>query len=246
MMQNKIPAALLAVMVHLIFFSVLIFGFRWQAREPAVLEASVWHDLPPIETRHESKPEPIVRKPAPEPAPKPEVQDPEIALKKAREEKRKQQEKLKEEKERIKEKQIKEEKLKEEKLKERKLNASKELKAQQKAKNEADALMKQVQDREASARAGLISQYKARIMSRIRRYVVVPPGMTGNPEAEFDVVLLPGGDVLRATIRKSSGNAAYDAAVERAILRASPLPLPPDASLFDEFRNLDLHFKPDE
>jgi colicin import membrane protein len=39
---------------------------------------------------------------------------------------------------------------------------------------------------------------------------------------------------------------AYDAAVERAILKASPLPLPPDPALFQQFRDLHLRIRPKE
>ncbi|MDH4234089.1 MAG: TonB C-terminal domain-containing protein, partial [Gallionella sp.] len=45
-------------------------------------------------------------------------------------------------------------------------------------------------------------------------------------------------------LEKSSGNAAYDNAVERAILKSDPLPLPPDPALFKEFRVLKLKFRP--
>jgi colicin import membrane protein len=60
------------------------------------------------------------------------------------------------------------------------------------------------------------------------------------------VTLLPGGTVLTAELKKSSGNKAYNDAVERAILKSSPLPLPPDVQLFNRFRELDLTFKPDK
>jgi colicin import membrane protein len=60
------------------------------------------------------------------------------------------------------------------------------------------------------------------------------------------VTLLPGGAVLKAELKKSSGNAAYDKAVERAILKSDPLPLPPDVQLFNRFRELDLLFKPEK
>ena len=101
---------------------------------------------------------------------------------------------------------------------------------------------------EAAARAAqqkLIDDWKVRIQAKIKGRVVVPPNIEGNPEARFDVVLLPGGDVLSATLRKSSGNPAYDAAVERAIAAAQPLPVPQDTDLFQEsFRELTLVFRP--
>jgi colicin import membrane protein len=101
---------------------------------------------------------------------------------------------------------------------------------------------------EAAARAAqqkLIDDWRARIQAKIKGRVVVPPNIEGNPEARFDVVLLPGGDVLSATLKKASGNPAYDAAVERAILAAQPLPVPSDTDLFQEnFRELTLVFRP--
>lgn len=108
---------------------------------------------------------------------------------------------------------------------------------------------KQVQQREqdalaskaAQARAmGEIEKYKAMIQAKIRSRIIMPPDLPGNPAVEFTVTLLPGGDVLTVTLRKSSGYPVFDEAVERAIYLAKPLPLPPDPGLFNEFRNLNL------
>lgn len=90
-----------------------------------------------------------------------------------------------------------------------------------------------------------IEYWTVRIRAKIEWRVVVPPNMQGNPEARFEVVLLPGGEVLSATLRKSSGVPAYDAAVERAIMAAQPLPVPSERNLFQEnFRELHLKFRP--
>jgi colicin import membrane protein len=43
-------------------------------------------------------------------------------------------------------------------------------------------------------------------------------------------------------MRRSSGNRAYDEAIERAILKSSPLPRPDQPSLFR--RELELKFRP--
>ena len=72
------------------------------------------------------------------------------------------------------------------------------------------------------------------------------PDIPYNARAEFDVTLLPGGMVLNSILVKPSGSAAYDSAVERAIKKAEPLPLPPDAALFSNFRELRLKFSPKE
>ena len=103
---------------------------------------------------------------------------------------------------------------------------------------------------DAAARAAqqkLLDDWRARIQARIKNRVVVPPNMDGNPEARFEVVLLPGGEVLSATLRKTSGYPAYDAAVERAIMAAQPLPVPTETDLFQEhFQELTLVFRPKE
>ncbi len=101
---------------------------------------------------------------------------------------------------------------------------------------------------EAAARAEqqkLINDWKVRIQERIRGRVRVPDNIQGNPEARFEVVLLPGGEVLSAKLTKSSGVPAYDDAVERAIMAAQPLPVPSETDLFQEnFRELALVFRP--
>jgi colicin import membrane protein len=74
----------------------------------------------------------------------------------------------------------------------------------------------------------------------------MPPDVPDNARAEFEVTLLPGGAVLSARLTKPSGKDAYDSAVERAIFKAQPLPLPPDVALFNKFRELHLKFSPKE
>jgi len=101
---------------------------------------------------------------------------------------------------------------------------------------------------EAAVRAAqqkAIDDWRARIKAKIKGRVVVPPNVEGNPEARFEVVLLPGGEVLSATLKKSSGNPAYNTAVERAIMAAQPLPVPTETDMFQEhFRYLTLVFRP--
>ncbi len=83
-------------------------------------------------------------------------------------------------------------------------------------------------------------------MGQIQRKVksgwILPQDLQGNPEAVFNVVQLPTGEIISVRLIKSSGNALYDEAVERAILKASPLPLPAQRDLFE--RELKLTFRP--
>lgn len=96
----------------------------------------------------------------------------------------------------------------------------------------------------AGATSGDTDAYRARIAAKIRSNVIVPVEVTGNPEAEFDVVQLPTGEVAEVRLRKSSGNRALDEAWERAIRKSSPLPRPDKAEAFR--RELRLRFRPNE
>ena len=109
---------------------------------------------------------------------------------------------------------------------------------------------RQEQQQAAAAREQqqrLIDDYRAGISAKIRVRVIVPPDMEGNPQAVYEVTVLPGGDVLGTRLVRSSGVPAYDAAVERAIRAAQPLPVPEDPNLFHQhFRRLTLSFRPRE
>ena len=94
----------------------------------------------------------------------------------------------------------------------------------------------------ANARERGIATWVDRIRAKIRGNIVLPPDIKGNPEALFLVTQLPTGEVLDAKLVISSGNAAYDDAVHRAILKSSPLPKPDSAGLFA--RELKLTFRP--
>ena len=86
--------------------------------------------------------------------------------------------------------------------------------------------------------------YANRIRMKIKPHINVPPDIKGNPEAIYDVVQLPTGEVLSAKLRKTSGHRAYDDAVERAILKASPLPRPERSEQFQH--RLELKFRPND
>jgi len=110
---------------------------------------------------------------------------------------------------------------------------------------EQERQMKEVAARQQlAARDRALAAWQGRIRAKIRGNIPtqVVQEVTGNPEAIFDVALLPTGEVLTVRMRKSSGNRAYDEAIERAILKSSPLPRPDQPSLFR--RELELKFRP--
>ena len=71
---------------------------------------------------------------------------------------------------------------------------------------------------------------------------MLPPGIQGNPEALFEIFLLPTREVLRVNIKKSSNNRVLDQAIERAIIKSSPLPKPDDQGVFE--RRIEITYRP--
>jgi colicin import membrane protein len=59
----------------------------------------------------------------------------------------------------------------------------------------------------------------------------------------LNVTQIPGGEVIQVSIGACNGDQAVRESIEAAVYRASPLPAPPDPSLFD--RSLKILFKPD-
>jgi colicin import membrane protein len=99
---------------------------------------------------------------------------------------------------------------------------------------------------QAAAIGKVVDEYIIKIRAKIRHNIIMPANVANEARAEFSVTLLPGGGVLQAKLLRTSGSELYDSAVERAILKSDPLPLPPDVKLFNRFRNLKLSFKPVE
>ncbi|MCP9760288.1 TonB family protein [Aquitalea sp. S1-19] len=96
----------------------------------------------------------------------------------------------------------------------------------------------------AQGRAGADAGYLDKVRGRIRPYVMVPPGMSGNPEAVLKVSLLPTLEVRAVALVKSSGNAAYDRAVQDAVWQARTFPPLPAGARFADFREYTLKFRP--
>jgi colicin import membrane protein len=243
-------AIALAVLVHLIFAAVLVFGVNWQTKEASPVMAELWSSVsaPAPKPEPKAEPEPAPRpepKPQPKPVPKPEpkLEQPK-PVKADIELKDKEKEKEKKRKEEDRKKVETEKKLKELALREQQVQLEAEQVALSKQREAAETARQQAAAQAASQR--LMSDAIGRISSHIRRFVVMPPDVVGNPQAEFEVSLIPTGEVLNVKLSRSSGNPAYDNAVERAIRKASPLPLPTDPSLVGRFRELKLKFRPNE
>ncbi len=235
----KISAGALALLVHGVFFTLLYFGFSWQMQPPQGMVVDIWENLPQHEEPAPAAAEPArAEQPAPprvEVKPAPARAEIDVPVKK------KVKKKKKEEKDEV------IAKLTPKQLAAQKAAYAKRL--QQESEQQAREAERQAQAQAQAAATGrMVDEYVAKISAKIRRNIVAPPGVSSKIRAEFDVTLLPGGLVLESelTMTRSSGNNAYDSAVERAILKSQPLPLPPDAALFNRFRDLHLKFSPDQ
>ena len=121
------------------------------------------------------------------------------------------------------------------------MRAQAQREVESRAKDDRDALARSQQ---ATQRAKAESEWIRSIQAKVRGNVNVPPDMAGNPEAIFEVVQLPTGEIIDAVLKKSSGVRAYDDAVQRAIVKSSPLPRPDRPDLFQ--RALTLKFRPQD
>lgn len=233
----RLPAAVLAVFVHLLLFTFLFLGVRWSSTAPEAVMVELWVTPPvpePVQEKVEPPPRPEPPKPVPkveprpepkvEPKPAPALKKPDIAIEKEKKASKPKPEPPKQE------------------------NLKFDLTARMREQL-ANELAKSAPRPEAAkpvspppSAPNIDSGYAARIRGKIRGNIVVPPEIQGDPEAIFDVVQLPTGEVISVRLRKSSGSKAYDDAIERAILKSSPLPRPDRPDQFQ--RQLELKFRP--
>jgi colicin import membrane protein len=243
---GRLSSAVLAAAVHLALLAVLIFGVRWQNRPAEAVTVELWEPppAPVVEApKPEPKPEPVVVKPE-APKPEPVIPKPEIVEKKAPPEKAKlvpkplpkaepkPVPKAEPSKPRVDETQ--------KRIREELAREQASLAVDQERQQIKDQLAREAASVNARALATWMDKIRLHIRSRIN--VQIADAVPGNPEAVFNVTLLPSYDVLKISKLKSSGNKAYDDEVERAILKASPLPRPDKPELFS--RELHLTFHP--
>jgi colicin import membrane protein len=234
----------LSALVHLVLAAVLFLGVRWQVSAPDVVEVElVATPPPPAPVVEAPKPPPKVEPPPPEPKPAPRVEKPQIVIPEKPKPKPKPEVKPKAE---VK---PKPDPNFEKRLREQVEQEQKALDQQRQERELRDLLARKQAEaaRAASAaRNKALNEYIARIQASIRRNIPATAieGIQGNPAAEVDVVQLPTGEVISVRLRRSSGHPRYDDAIERAILKASPLPPPPTRDLFE--RELKLTFRPQD
>jgi len=112
-----------------------------------------------------------------------------------------------------------------------------------------ESLAAEERSREEAARAARaateLERVKALITQKVVRNWNIPPGSKGL-QCVLTIRVSPKGEVLAVSIVQSSGNAVFDKSVENAVHKATPLPLPPDPSLFEYLREIEFTFRPPE
>ncbi len=112
---------------------------------------------------------------------------------------------------------------------------------------EAEALLlaqlEEEERRMQASRAGLRDQYALLIKQKIERNWLRPASAAAGLECDVAVTQLPSREVVDVRIGKCNADAATLRSIEAAVYKASPLPEPPDPSLFE--RKLTIIFKPD-
>ncbi len=263
-----------AIGVHLALLVALLISFNWKAAHPVlnIAEVELWDSLPTVVQKPmpapvvepQVKPAPIIDE-TPKPAPVVEEKPVEPKVDIALEKKKKELDKKELAKKELEQKKLDEQVKKDKALEQKKqLDALKaEVSKDKPVKNNtADALKnlqqealaddksegdKQAVSAKASANAGVVGDAINKIQAKIRGNVNKALCREDNPELRFDIALLPTGQLSGSPkLVKSSGSAACDEAVERAIMASDPLPLPADSSLFSQFRNLKLKFRPND
>ena len=236
----QVPAGILALAVHGVFFALLYFGIAWQAKPLEIMRVELWQSLP--ETVEAPAEKPMVQEVV-QPAQPVKIEQPEIELPEKKKPVPTPVEAV--EPKRVEKKPV--------KKKAAAKSAGEKAAGQQPAVQDRDQIQdllieqqqaERVKAEQAAAKGRMVNEYKAKIENKIKNNIVEPPGVPDDALAVFRVTLLPGGAVMSVEMKKSSGNTAYDNAVERAIYKSDPLPLPPDAAMFKDFRILELKFRP--
>jgi colicin import membrane protein len=189
-----------------------------------------------------------------------EIEKKKLAIAKKKEQERLKKEKLKKEK-LAKEKKVKEQRAKEKREKERvaaekkrleekrKAEEQRKRRAEEKAEFERALLEEERREEEAkrqTARTARLNkqrqQYIMLIAQKVENSWLRPVTTYTDQSCEVIVTQTMSGDVIDVQVQACTSDNAFQRSVERAVRKASPLPLPPDPELFE--RKIVFKFKP--
>jgi colicin import membrane protein len=113
----------------------------------------------------------------------------------------------------------------------------------QQAETDLQAALATEGERLEAERNGLLDQYIRMIENQIVLHWNQPLSVKPGLDCVVNVVQLPTGDVVQATVASCNGDPVVVRSIERAVMDASPLPKPPVPSLFE--RSLRVRFHPE-
>lgn len=117
--------------------------------------------------------------------------------------------------------------------------------AQQKALDaEMAAEQQALQAAKSAQQQSEIAKYKALIEHAISQNWLVPGGSNVDLTCELLIQVSVDGTVLDVQVSRSSGDAGLDNSARTAVFKASPLPMPADAELAKQFREMRLTVSP--
>jgi colicin import membrane protein len=263
--QNTPAAFVLALAMHSLLVLALWISVQWRVEPAGPVVVDLWGALPEPAVVAPPPPPPAVKA-----APEPEKPDADIVLKQEKK-KLEAERRLEEERRLEAERKLEAEKKRREaeakRLEQEKKQLEAERKKQAEAMAQAEQLRREEEKREAVRRAEqarMLKQagsgspdastavagsgrgdptYGAQLIGLIRPRIVfaVPEGTSTSIYAEFQVDLLPTGEILAVRKLKASGLPGYDEAVERAIRRTDPFPRKRDGTVD---RTVIIRFRP--
>jgi len=244
----------LALIAHALLVLALAWSVAWKTSEPEGIVAELWSATPqfaaPRVAPPEPQPPPQIDKPVPVPTPRPEPAvvprvDAQIAIERAERERRQREDEervdaakkadaAKRDATRRADAEREKQHLADEQAEKKKLaEKSRQDDAKQAAIREANLrrMMSQAgssNDPDANGNAahtsGASAGYAGRIRAQIKRNVVVPGSIPGDPVATVEVRLAPDGTIVGRKLVKSSGSTPWDDTVLRAIDKTGVLP----------------------
>ncbi|TXK93160.1 protein TolA [Methylococcaceae bacterium HT4] len=143
---------------------------------------------------------------------------------------------------------VKQEAARKEAAKQQKIAAEKRQKEQEE-KLRVAAAREAEQSRQRAKNTRIAKKASADARALIKRKVTQnwnrPVSVSGKLRCKIRIGLIPSGDVMSVVVVESSGNQLFDESAERAVRKASPLPVPKDPNVFQGFRSFNLEFAPD-
>ena len=236
-----------SILLHIIFGGILIFSFKFSAK-PTPVHKPVTNIIKAISVDKKQVELELKRLNDIEEAKKAEEKKRQKKLEKKAENAKKkriaEEEKLKQ----LKKKKDKEEKKKEAERKRKEEEKLKAKEAERKRKEEEKklkekALQEELETEQLEYDQSEILKFTSLIINSIEskfNKINLKEGLS----CKILIRMIEGGEVIESNIVESSGDATFDQRAEKAVRRASPLPVPTESRLFNKMRSIRITFEP--